>query len=151
MRAYSRLAGIVLLALALPAASCAGGRGELIFDNLDHPASASGYLRDADGRILGQEEVDMVGHVRHKHRFYGMVWGLVGLERTHDASGPINQQVGELRGDGVVNLTVTSKGCFLNYFPILSALPFWPGCVDVVVEGDVVRVGRGDRPEEAMR
>jgi hypothetical protein len=43
--------------------------------------------------------------------------------------------------EAVVGLTVSiAGGCgWLNGFPILNALPVWPGCVPVRLTGDIVR------------
>ena len=33
-----------------------------------------------------------------------------------------------------------TDGCGINYVPALSLLPFWPGCADVTVEGQIVKL-----------
>ena len=72
--------------------------------------------------------------------FSGEKYGL-SIPPTHDFSDEINAQVAAAGGEAVVGLTITVRArCdWLNGFPLLDALPIWPGCVPVRLTGDIVR------------
>lgn len=140
-RKLLRLGALIALALAvlLTQSGCTGGRGTVRFDDLEYPASMSGYLYGPDQRSLSPKKLEVVGEFSQDARFWGMLFSMVPLNGSLDLSDEINREIAQADGDGVINLSVRSDGCGLNYIPALSLLPFWPGCADVTVEGQIVK------------
>jgi hypothetical protein len=63
------------------------------------------------------------------------------LTPTTDISNEVNAQVAAAGGDAIVQLTIVTRACALDYFVFpFGILPFWPSCVLVDVNGDIVRV-----------
>ena len=119
---------------------CAGAKGSLTFDHLNQPV-AMGVIwenpkpGDTD---LGYR-YEPVGELHHEVVFWGMVYSVVSLTGDVDVSEEINKQVELAGGHGVVLFVASSEGCWLNYVPILSILPFWPGCTKVTLWGRIVK------------
>ena len=129
----------LLLAFSLVAAGCAGARGNVRFDSLEYPASMSGYLYGPDDRTLSPLSLQVVSEFEHGGRMWGVLYSWVPLTRSLDVSDAINREIEQAGGEGVINLSVTTDGCAINYIPALSLLPIWPGCADVTVAGEIVR------------
>jgi hypothetical protein len=138
---------LTLSLLAVVGASifgCAGSRGDVRFDSLEYPASMSGYLHGANGRSVSPKSLQVVGEFKENARLYGVGFSWVPITKTVDVSTAMNREIAAAGGEGVINLKVSSDGCMMNYMPVLSLLPFWPGCADVTIEGQIVKqkVGR---------
>ena len=69
------------------------------------------------------------------------------LTREVDLSDVINEQIKSAGGEGIINLSASSKSCGINYAPVFSLMPFWPGCADVTVSGQIVRRRAGRRSD----
>jgi hypothetical protein len=132
-------AGLLLVASLLLQLGCAGGRGDVRFDSLRYPVSMSGYVYDQKNRALSPKSLDVVAEFEHEARLWGMFFSWIPVNGDLDLSEPINRDVDAAGGEGVINLSVKSEGCAFNYIPGLSLLPFWPGCADVTVAGQVVK------------
>lgn len=131
------VAGALLLAVA---SACAGAKGNVRFDSLKYPVSMSPVLYDSDGRMLYHErQLKSVDKFQYSRWIWSMFWTGLVFNREQDLSAPVNQKIEESGGQGIVNLTVTTSGCFLNYVPLVSILPIWPGCTVVSIHGDVVK------------
>lgn len=118
---------------------CAGSRGDVRFDSLAYPTSMSGYVYGPSGRALSPKSLDVVAEFEHEARMWGMLFSWIPLNGKLDLSEEINRDVEQAGGTGVVNLSVTSKGCPTNYVPALSLIPVWPGCADITVAGQIVK------------
>ncbi len=121
--------------------ACAGGRGAIGFDSLQYPASMSGYLYNSEGHALPPESFVIADHFSKQLKIWGLAysWAPVTKGSDTDVSGVLNAAIKKARGDGVIYLTVTSTRCWMNNVPIVTLLPFWPGCANVTVEGEIVR------------
>lgn len=135
----SRIGRALSLVLALLSLACAGGRGVVRFDSLGYPASMSGYVYGSNGLPLSPNTLKVVGEFEREAKLWGMLFSWIPLTGRLDLSTPINQEIERAGGDGVINLTVRSQGCTLNYVPGLSLLPVWPGCAAVTVQGQIVK------------
>jgi hypothetical protein len=75
-----------------------------------------------------------------------MAWGLLytGIRLTPrtDISKAVNGQVAAVGGDAVVNLRIMGSHCGGDFIPLVSFVPIWPGCANIVVEGDIIKVLR---------
>ncbi len=72
------------------------------------------------------------------------------LTPTKDISKEINAQVARAGGDAVINLRISTAHCGSDFVPVLSWFPVWPGCTNVHVEGDIVRVVRRRNPAKLV-
>lgn len=122
------------------ASSCAGARAHVRADGSRYPISMSPVVRDQSGMLLERAHLVHVGQLSASSAKIAIFYSLL-PPRTWDISQEVNRQVAAVGGEAVVNFAVeTSDGCdVLNLFPLLSALPIWPGCVPVTIYGDIVR------------
>jgi hypothetical protein len=104
------------------------------------PLQAAGCA-GASGRIYDARSLVKVGWLDVRKTTPGFVYSALTLPPTRDFSDEINAQIAAAGGEAVVGMTVSISGrCgWLNGFPILNALPFWPGCVPVKLSGDIVK------------
>jgi hypothetical protein len=135
--------GLLLFgALGLLAASgCAGARVNVTANRARYPLSFSPVVRDQSGRPYNARDLVKVGWLDVLKTTPAFAYSALTVPPTRDFSDEINAQVAAAGGEAVVDLTVTvAGGCgWLNGFPILNALPVWPGCVPVRLTGDIVR------------
>ena len=99
----------------------------------------SGYLEGPDGRALSPRDLEVLGSFEHSERRWGLLYSFLPLGGDVDLSEAITQQIEAAGGEGMINMTVESEGCTLNYLPAVSLLPVWPGCADLRVSGEIVR------------
>ena len=132
--------GLLLLGI-LAAAGCAGARVNVTANRARYPLSLSPVVRDASGRPYDARSLVKVGWLDVRKTTPGFVYSALTVPPTRDFSDEINAQVAAAGGEAVVGLTVSiAGGCgWLNGFPLLNALPVWPGCVPVRLTGDIVR------------
>jgi hypothetical protein len=137
---HSRPLALALLAPLL-AAGCAGASVRVTADRARYPLSLSPLVRDGSGRIYDARSLVKVGWLDVRKTTPGFVYSALTLPPTRDFSDEINVQIAAAGGEAVVGMTVSISGrCgWLNGFPILNALPFWPGCVPVKLSGDIVK------------
>jgi hypothetical protein len=130
-----------LLLGVLVAAGCAGARVRLTVDRVRYPLSLSPAVRDAGGHLYDARTLEKVGWLDVRKTTAGLVYSALAVPPARDFSDAINAQVAAAGGEAVVGLTISvGDGCgWLNGFPILNALPVWPGCVPVRLTGDIVR------------
>jgi hypothetical protein len=138
-RALALLAS--LLAGALLASGCAGARVQVTADRAHYPLSLSSVVRDGNGRIYGARSLVKVGWLDVRKTTPGLAYSALTIPATRDFSDEINAQIAAAGGEAVVGLALSVRGScgWLNGFPILNALPFWPGCVPVRLTGDIVK------------
>ena len=129
-----------LLLVALASAGCAGARTTVVAPSAEVPVSLSHAVRGADGALVAAEDREVVGTFHDERTAWGMFYSAVKLTPEKDISAELNAQVARAKGDAVVGLRMVTHGCAANYFVILSALPMWPGCATVTIDGDIVRV-----------
>jgi hypothetical protein len=144
------------LTLAATGIGCAGARVTVKADSAAYPVSLSSYVTDSSGRLWKRSELVKVGTLRAHHAAVGFLYSGFTPLSTIDVSGDVNAQVAAVAGEAVVGVEVTSSGdcvfhdslkpdvnqsapSMLNAFPILPVLPIWPGCVHVVLTGDIVK------------
>jgi len=136
---------LILGALCLTLSGCTGARGSLRFDQLDYPVSSSGYLYTPEAIT----EVVVVDQMYLSVNLWGIGWSLIPLNGKVDVSDLINYRISAAGGEGIINLSITTDNCGINYVWPLNMLPVWPGCVAVGIQGDIVRgVGLSDASEE---
>jgi hypothetical protein len=117
----------------------AGGHTRLIMPHSKYPVSMSNSLEQKQDTLARRELLTKVGELKVDRTAWGMVWSLVSLTPKTDLSDEINQHVDISKGDGITNLSVKVTNCALNFVPFLAVLPFWPGCSNLTVFGDVVK------------
>ncbi len=141
MKSREGMLMVVLFVVIAGAAGCAGARPQIRFDTAKVPVSMSKTVLGRDGRPLGVQEQFPVGRFTAKRTGYAVAYSFAQVS-PFDFSEELNRQVGEVKGDAVVNLQVSTEksGCTcLNIMPFIQALPIYPGCVEVSLEGDIIR------------
>ncbi len=131
----------LLAAVALSTASgCVGARTTVVAPDAHYPVSLSRGVRDRDGSLVPGERRQVVGTFQEARTAWGMFYSLARLTPKTDISEAIDRQVRAAGGDAIVNARVGTLHCGANFVLFLPALPFWPGCVNVYVHGDIVKV-----------
>jgi hypothetical protein len=126
--------------LASTATGCAGAATNIVAPTANIPVSLSSELHDEDGAIVDASRRTVVGKLDIKETAYAVLYSIVDLNPLTDISSAINQQVAASKGDAVANLEIEQLPCGLSFIYPLTMLPVWPGCVNVRVRGDIVRV-----------
>jgi hypothetical protein len=135
----SRRLARLAVAACLACSACAGARSSMVAPDARYPVSLSPGMRGPDGRLLRHDEMKVIGHFHDERRAWGLLYSWVPLTPHLDESSAINAQVASTGGDAVIRLQVDSSPCGIDYVFILNFLPFWPGCANVVIDGDIVR------------
>lgn len=131
------------------AAGCVGANTSVVAPDAHYPVSLSRGVRDRDGSLVPEARRKVVGAFSEERMAWSMFYKLARLTPKTDLSQSIDQQVKAAGGDAIVNLRVGTLHCELNFTPLLTALPIWPGCAKVFVRGDIVKVLPAPAPEGA--
>jgi hypothetical protein len=128
------IVGLALLA------GCAGANVNVVASNAHFPISMSPVVRDQSGILLDGQSLVRVGEFEASSTKFAVVYSMVPTG-TFDISQEVNQQVAASGGEAIVNFKIRADdGCTaLNAFPLFNILPFWPGCIPVMVTGDIVK------------
>lgn len=135
-----------LLCLMLSTAHCAGARGQLVLNEARHPVSMSGALYDADGSVVGPEQLEVVGRYEESLTYWSVLYSLLSLTGEVDLSPAVNAAIQAKGGQGMVRFATRTTGCALNYFIVFNLLPIWPGCSTLDISADIVRKKAGGAP-----
>jgi hypothetical protein len=151
----SRVDAALMIATFVTAAAttgCAGARVAVTAERSRFPISMSDAVRDTSGALYGPPSLQRVGSFSVESTKIGILYSGVAPGSPLDISDAVNTQVTAAQGEAIINLSLTvSEGCaFLNSFPVLNALPLWPGCVPITIEGEIVR-RRQQSPATAQR
>ena len=134
---------IQILLIVITTFACAGSRGSIKFDNLKHPASMSAFLEDKEGKLLAKDyELKVVKEFSHTDRHWGIFFSLIPLSGTDVFIYEINKSVEEENAYGLINLSLTADTCAINDMPILDFFPLWPGCTNLTLKGEIVKIER---------
>jgi len=136
---------IILCIIALSLTSCVGARPRVSFDSGRVPVSMSGVVLGHDGQPLGPKDQLPVGRFAARKKAYAMVYSYLPLN-SMDFSEDLNHQVEAVQGEAVVNLEISimRSSCLTwHLVQVTQILPIFLGCVDVSLNGDVIRA----RPE----
>ena len=140
---------ILILVMLLPA-QCAGGGGVVRLQNAEYPVSMSPYIWGP-----GEESLSIGNGLERARRlyihdsFWGIMWTKVSLSDDSGITAEMNEKVKEAGGVGVVNFSIIGRECAANGswtmgFIFLSWLPIFPGCTDVFIQGDIVKLNNKD-------
>jgi hypothetical protein len=131
----------VLVFVGVLVSGCAGARVAITADHARYPISLSPVVRDSAGRLWPAGSLKKVGTLAARRSAIGILYSGLTPRSTYDISDEVNAQVAAAGGEAVIDLSVSVRDdcTALNAFPILNALPFWPGCAPIVVTGDIVR------------
>ena len=141
-----------VLTLVAATAGCAGARVDVTAERSRFPISMSDAVRDRSGELYGSPSLQRLAAFSVESTKIGILYSAVAPGSPLDISDAVNTQVTAAQGEAIINLSVTvSEGCaLLNSFPVLNALPIWPGCVPITIEGVIVR-RRQKPPATAQR
>jgi hypothetical protein len=136
----------LVLGFAVASIGCASASGNINMDTLEYPASMSPSLYGSDSEILtvGQE-LTVVEDFEYEQGIWSILYGSVSLSSSRAIAKAMNKSIKEARGDGLVNLSIESDSSVTNYIgwvTWLAILPITPGCANVTVKGQIVRVSR---------
>ena len=136
------LTNLLLCFSAAMTLACAGSKGKLRLDQLEYPASFSGYIYDEKQQPLRiGAGVKKIAEVTASKRVWALVYGQAVLSDDSALITEFNAEVKKTGATGVVNLQLESSACLLNHFFILNILPFWPGCTVLELRGDAITKG----------
>ncbi len=143
-----RSLSIAVAVLGLLTSACAGARHSVRFDSASYPISMTSAVpvRERGGKLRIRRNLDPVGRFRAEQVGKSIFWTLIPLNKV-DFSSAVNAQIRALEGDAVTNLMITASDTGFDTFSIFSFLnwlPFWPGDVKVIVEGDIVRAQKSE-------
>lgn len=127
-----------LLTMAL-GAGCAGARSEVVMPKSRYPVSMSNGMYGPNRELLKPDQMQKVGEIHIERTAWGMLYSAIPFTPELDVSSELNAQVAARKGDGVIRLRTEVSPCALDYFFVLTFIPFWPGCALVDIKGDIVR------------
>jgi hypothetical protein len=132
--------GAVLTPVAA-ATGCAGARVHVTAERSRFPISMSDAVRDRPGELYAPSSLQRLADFSVKSTKIGILYSGIAPGSPLDISDAVNTQVTAAEGEAIINLSVTvSESCaVLNSVPVLNALPIWPGCVPIAIEGQIVR------------
>ena len=135
-----RSAGLAI-ALGGLLAGCAGARVEVTARRAAYPISMSSSVRDDSGTLLDIRSLKIASGFHFEATRLGILYSGVTPRGALDISDAVNAQVSAAQGEAIIRLSVTvDESCdVLNSLPILNAIPVWPGCVPVVLDGLIVK------------
>ena len=135
------VAFVGLLSGAAGSAGCAGATVDVTARGAAYPISMSGFVRDNTGALLDMRSLKIVSGFHVEKTRIGLLYSGVTPRSTIDISDEVNSQVAAAQGEAIIRLSVTvGPSCnILNTFPVLNAIPVWPGCVPVAIDGLVVK------------
>lgn len=142
MNAERSLKLAALGALLTLGTGCAGARTNVVADTARYPISLSRAVRDADGSVVPQDRVAKVGKFHSDATAWGLLYTGIRLTPRTDISKAVNGQVAAVGGDAVVNLRIMGSHCAGDFVPVVGLIPIWPGCANITVEGDIIKVLR---------
>jgi len=130
---------MVICAAALLATGCAGARSGIEMPTSKYPVSLSNGMYGPNREMLRPDQMEKVGELAIDRTAWGLLYSLVPLTPTLDVSDEINEQLAAAHADGVIRFRTNVKPCGLDYAFVLTFIPFWPGCANVEVRGDMIR------------
>jgi hypothetical protein len=139
-RRRRRSVGFVIVLGGL-VAGCAGANVDVTARGAAYPISMSGSVRDNDGTLLDMRSMKIVSGFHLETTRIGILYSGVTPRSTLDISDAVNEQVSAAQGEAIIRLSVTvDERCdVLNSLPVLNAIPVWPGCVPVILDGLIVK------------
>ena len=121
--------------------NCAGSRGSIKFSELKYPASMSGYLYNNKKETLVKgDKLKVVQNFSYQKTFWSILYSYKSLSDEEEIVMALNEAIKDNNGYGVINLSAEMRACKINSIPVLSVLPIWPGCADITLKGEIVKV-----------
>lgn len=140
MKLHTKLGALAACAVLPGLVGCAGARTNLVAPTAQYPISLSRGVRDTDGTLVPAERRKIVGHFKTKRKAWAMLYSFLSLTPSKDLSDDLNQQIKARHGDAIINLTVASATCGMNFVFLFDWLPIWPGCSNIEITGDIIQV-----------
>lgn len=133
MKTKLALAAILLLT------GCAGARSHVVMPTSKYPISMSNGMFGPNHEMLRPDQMEKVGELSIDRTAWGLLYSLVPLTPNLDISSEINQVLANNHADGVVRFRTNVRPCGLDYAFVLTFIPFWPGCANIEIHGDMIR------------
>jgi len=128
-----------LLFSCLALISCAGSRGEIKMNQSRYPVSLSPVIIDNGRMYVESENVHYVTKINLESRKWSIFYTLIPLNNLDSVPQEMDRIIKQYKGNGIMNLSLSAKACKWNFLFPLNALPFWPGCTRILLQGDIVR------------
>jgi hypothetical protein len=135
-----------LVAICAFCIGCAGARGKIRLEELNHPVSMSPYLYGKNGQLLSIDKgLTYAGGLFVQKKYFGTFYTVIRLTGDGDLSKQIDDAITAVNGDGIVNFHYVVDQGGTNACIPLTWLPIWPGTANVVFFGDIVKVKGGGK------
>jgi len=135
------LNSVLMASFVLCMTSClSGARTSLVMRTAKYPVSMSRAVRDQNGQLASANRRKKVGHFETQFKAWSIFFGGIQLSKETDISRQINEQVEQVGGEAVNNVRVAVGNCGINDFAFFPLLPFLPGCLVAIVQGDIIRL-----------
>ena len=137
MRNVYKIKYFICFCIVLMFFGCAGVRGSIVANNIDKPVSFTPYVFDTNGSIIEAKPKDTLKHFQIEKCYLGMLFTIISIDGEIDIAEDLNQEIANVNGDAIVNLTIETKGDGWSFFSVL--IPIIPSALFVDIQGDVVR------------
>lgn len=125
---------------------CAGARGKIRLEELNHPVSMSPYIYGKNGQLLSIDKgLSYSGGLFITKTYIGTFYSTIRLTGDGDLTKQIDDAITALNSDGVVNFHYVVDQGPTNFCIPLTWLPLWPGTTKVIFMGDIVKVRGGGK------
>ncbi len=141
---------IGIASLSLIATGCAGARSSIEMPTSKYPVSMSAGMYGPNHEMLRHDQMEKVGDLSIDRTAWGMFYSLLPLTPTLDISQEVNEQLAASHADAVIKLRSNVRPCALDYFFVFTFIPFWPGCANIEIRGDMIRLKRQDAPVQSQ-
>ena len=125
---------------------CAGARGKIRLEELNHPVSMSPYIYGKNGQLLTIDKgLSYSGGLYIQKTYLGIFYSAARLTGDGDLNKQIDDAITALDADGIVNFHYVVDQGPSNFCCPATILPIWPGMTKVVFMGDIVKVKGGGK------
>ncbi len=101
----------------------------------------SSFLYDGKAKTLTNGyELKEVKKFSYSKSHWGIFYSFISLSDSNVYVDNMNKAIAEARGDGMVNVNFRVETCKINFIPLFNLLPMWPGCTNLTVKGDIVKI-----------
>ena len=135
-----------IISLCAFCTGCAGARGKVRLEEINHPVSMSPYLYGKNGQLLSIDKgLTYAGGLFIQKTYFGTFYTTIRLTGDGDLNKQIDDAITAVNGDGIVNFHYIVDQGPTNCFIPLTWLPIWPGTAKVIFFGDIVKARGGSK------
>lgn len=117
----------------------AGSRSYITAPSVNYPVSLSPAIRNVDGTISMEDDLVKVGEFYYQYKSGSMLWLAIPLTETkYDISNALNEQIGKVGGEAIINLSIKNNGDPLVILSPALSFGLLPSYSSIEITGDVV-------------